>query len=215
MKIAVAERLGARWSLEGMPQVIPEVYESTWFDDFARLKHRQHLFDYGQHSVHTYVDPHDRNAWFFVALDSKEQPQYVNQVYSVSFTATPKVRRLLQNFDLWLQASVAFGATADRAKLKGLATKIFWDYLASNGNAAITDSQQSSAGAYFWKKLLTPQAKYLAVCVDDTYTVDLLNIVNGGDRWEPAPHLTYEISKHWKESDEGRNLRVILTRASP
>ena len=200
-----------------MPQIIPEEHESRWFDDFHMLTREKLLFEYGKHEIWGYSYPQDRNAKFFVALNPEGIPAYVNEVQQVDIDCVGDAHLLspvLRRYTFWSQASVAFSKDADRNALKGLATKIFWDYLASNGNAAVTDSQQTASGATFWKKLLVGGVKYLVVRVSPNYTTDHLTVeYSNSPNWDIASHVQYGIHTCWKDSDDGKLVRIILTRS--
>lgn len=199
-----------------MPQIIPETHESSWFEreEFDYLRQQEVLFEYGGHRICTFKDIRS-DANFFVALDSSDTPQYVNEVQPMDVKFAPSaedVKHALHGYRVWKQSSVAFAPTADRIKLKGLASRIFWDYLATKNNVAVTDSQQTQAGYAFWKKILTHGSGYLTAVTDNNYRHNLLTIVSGGDRFLDASHFQYDFHKFWKESDYGKLLRVFVKR---
>lgn len=213
IKLKAKQRLQATpWDyVYAMPQIIPEELPSHWFDNFDQLVPDQELFEYGGHRIMGYHARGD-DTKFFVALNESGKPVYINEVSAIAVTSEiTKTQQVLDGYKFWTQGSVAFSKDADRARLKGLATKIFWDYLATGKNVAITDSQQTPAGATFWKKILT-SAKYMALVVDDTYTSKRIHVVGGSDRWTDATHLKYDMSLSWKESREGTYLRVAVRR---
>lgn len=207
-------RLQATERLAAMPQIVPIEHESPWFDEFYRLKKAKELFTFNGYEVGLYQQPMETNPSYFVALDNQGKPAYVNEVFKVTTSCTdPAVAEQLKRFDnLYMQSSVSYAKDADRSKLKGLATKVFWDYLASNGNAAITDSQQSVSGMNFWKKLYQPSCMYLVVQVAANYRDDRVVIEKGNTSFEAAAHLSYNVPPIWRESPEGRLVRLIISK---
>lgn len=210
---------GEPWPVNAMPEVYPDEYESDWFasGEFERLRPDRKLFEYNGCEIWGFKEP-GSSSKFFVALDLSGVPQYVNEVFPVSVRVSTDLPGLtlahLNSLRFWIQGSVAYRDTNARANLKGLATKIFWDYLASNGNAAITDSQQSEDAKKFWQRLLT-KAWYLPVVVDPSYTYTNIDVVGGAEYFVERPQLQVEVKRYWRPSRDGRLLRVILTKDKP
>jgi hypothetical protein len=216
MKLAAKFRLmTSPWALHAMPQIVPEELDLRWFDDFGELRADLKLFEYSKHEVWGYKHPGYPGTKFFVALDQQGKPVYINEVTLMDVDFGPEASKLksaLHGKLVWKQSSVAFHKDADRGALKGLATKIFWDYLATKNNVAVTDSQQTLSGASFWRKLLNTGSGYLVALVDDTYRTDYIKVVSGGDRFEDANHFQYDAKQLWKESNDGKLIRVFIRR---
>ena len=218
MRVDAKARLIASrpWGVYALPQLVTEEHTSRWFEDFYMLKQEKKLFEHNGHSIFGYAQAHGGDPTkFFVALDTSGSPVYINEVEPIRAQfADPSnpAAHLFHGMHVWKQSSVAFSRDADRTALKGLATKIFWDYLATGKNIAMTDSQQTLSGRDLWRKLLHSGCGYLVASVSSNYTNDLVEIVSCGNRFEDANHFQYDAKRIWNETDNSRLIRVFIRR---
>lgn len=207
------ETQGHPWEVVAMPQLVPE-YVSQFFeeDEFEKLDKVKLLFEYAKHEVWAYKD---REARYFVALAPDGDPLFISQATPVTLKFAcgdmdAYTVNKLRGLNVWVQTSVAYKDEKVRTVLKGLATKIVWDYLVSHGNALVTDSQQTSNAQSFWKRILS-SGKYLAFSIADDYTANHMTVVKCG-RFVDGNHLQHDLNEYWTEADQGRLLRVLITR---
>lgn len=207
------------WLVTAMPQISPEPHTSVWIEEpskFDLLRKKTKLFDYASHLVCGYQDPFDKMTRVFAALDKNGNPNFVSEVHRVEVkTENETLAHNLRNQDIWCQMSVAFRGPEAREALKGIPSKIFWDYLASGGNIALTDSLQTPDAKRFWLRLLdTGPVDYLVLNTDSSSqgTHVLHALPCSDDRFVHYVNARRRLEACWSESEEGRNIRVLLKR---
>lgn len=207
------------WSLVAMPQITPQVHKSIWIEEpprFQRLTKKLKLFEYEHHDVFGFSDPDDPKSRIIAAVDAEGKPLFASNIDRVDIEADDsQLSHALQGLNFWVQNSVAFSDEFARQNLRGLPSEVFWRLMASDGNVAISDGQQTPDAKRFWTRILLGNgADFIVLVVDPSSkgTHYLHATVESGTRWEHYVAAGRSLERLWTEDESGKNIRILVRR---